>query len=45
MTRRLATMLAAALLALPLVACENTLEGLEQDTQRNVERLDEEVND
>lgn len=45
MTRRLATMLVAALLALPLAACENTLEGVEQDTKENVSELNEELND
>jgi predicted small secreted protein len=43
--RRVVVLGIVALLALPLAACENTIEGLEEDTQQNVEQLDEEVND
>lgn len=45
MTRRFAWLLVAALLALPISACENTGEGIEEDLEENVETLDEEVNE
>jgi predicted small secreted protein len=43
--RRLTALGAAALLVLPLAACENTMEGIQEDTERNVEQIDEEIGD